>query len=88
MIERGQYKGWRSVRMLGEDIVVSAVCITGTPECGARMPEPPDGHGERVGHDDVDEWMEFHLRTTGHDLFAELHREPVRWGPPTPHPEP
>ncbi|MFH8616600.1 hypothetical protein ACH4E8_16180 [Streptomyces sp. NPDC017979] len=85
MIERGRYKGWRSIRALDEDIVVSAVCITGKPECGVQMPSPESG--QRHGHDDVDEWMEFHLRLTGHDLFTEIHREPVRWGPPTPHPE-
>lgn len=43
----------------------------------------PDGGGRHT-HDDVDAWMEAHLRTTGHDLFTEIHREPVRWGPPTP----
>ncbi|MGW5676382.1 DUF7848 domain-containing protein [Streptomyces sp. NPDC003860] len=86
MIERGRYKGWRSVHVLAEDIVVSAECITGGPQCGAKMPPPEDG--ECAGHDDVDEWMELHLRLTGHDLFVEIHREPVRWGPPTPYAEP
>ncbi|MFH8616912.1 hypothetical protein ACH4E8_17790 [Streptomyces sp. NPDC017979] len=81
MIERGRYKGWRSIHPLPQDITVSAIC---TP-CGAQMPLPADG--ERHDHDDVDEWMEFHLRLTGHDLFTETHHEPVRWGPPTPHPE-
>ncbi|MFI1825138.1 hypothetical protein ACH41E_01620 [Streptomyces sp. NPDC020412] len=82
MIQQGQYKGWRSVHPLAEDIVVTAMCTTGQPECGAHMPPPQDG--QRHSHDDIDAWMEDHLRATGHDLFAEIHREPVRWGPPSP----
>ncbi|MFI1831384.1 hypothetical protein ACH41E_33800 [Streptomyces sp. NPDC020412] len=81
MIERSQYKGWRSVHPLAEDVVVSAAC---TP-CGAQMPDAQDG--ERHTHDDVDAWMEDHLRLTGHDLFTETHHEPVRWGPPGPQEE-
>ncbi|MGW5675744.1 DUF7848 domain-containing protein [Streptomyces sp. NPDC003860] len=68
------------MRVLDEDVVVSAVCSTGEPRCGAQIP-PPQG-SERHAHDDVDAWMEDHLRATGHDLFTEIHREPVRWGPP------
>ncbi|MFI1828475.1 hypothetical protein ACH41E_18815 [Streptomyces sp. NPDC020412] len=83
MIERGRYQGWRPVHVPGMQMGLSAVCITG--KCSASAPPPEGSDTADLAY--VNEWMGFHLRCTGHDLFAEIHRKPVRWCPPTP-PEP